>query len=192
MSVWVCVPILFCLFKNLFRIITGLPLLLWTKQNCGTHIQCFTPPLGESRIHIIRGYLHMHPSCDGSSREDKVQIKPASVSLAPTRRKHVTSTRLGNPWPRPWQVGSPSGVWHLGRAGSPSTQMWPPSFFFSWKIPSHGSSVLTLGLAQALCPGLDWRPTTGAPCSRVTSLSQEISLSPGQTRMVGHPMQFCP
>ena len=90
-----------------------------------------------------------------------MQIKPASVSLAPTRRKHVTSMRAGKSMARPWQVGSPSGVCHLGRAGSPSTQMWPPLSSSLGKFhPTAAlySLLFFLGLAQALCPGLDWRP----------------------------------
>lgn len=84
-----------------------------------------------------------------------MQIKPASVCLAPTRRTHVTSTD------RPWQVGSPLGARHLGRAGSPDTQMWPcPSSSLGKFHPAAALNPLLffLGLAQALCPGLDSRP----------------------------------
>lgn len=117
---------------------SGPPLLFWTEQNCETHSVLSTclPP-GESHINIIAGDLHIHPcSCSRQQPRDK------------------------NYAAGPWQVGNPSGARHLGRAGGPGTQMWPP-VFSPRKIPSHSSSVLTQASCLSrgwLCLGLQLRP----------------------------------
>lgn len=107
------VPTLFCLFKNLFRIILG-PHCSSGRNNCETYSAFHMPPLGESHIKIV-GYLHMHPCSCGDSCQEIRCSSSASVSLAPTRRTHVTS-RAGKAMAGLWQVGSPLGARHLGRA----------------------------------------------------------------------------
>lgn len=63
------VPILFCLSKNLFRIILG-PHSSSGRNRIVKHIQRFPPPpLGESHISIIGGYLHRHPHSCGSGSQ---------------------------------------------------------------------------------------------------------------------------
>lgn len=145
------VPILFCLFQNLFQIILG-PHCSSGRNRIVKYIQCFPhASSGESHVNIIAGYLHIHPcSCGWQQPRDK---------------KCTAGPR---------QVGNPlvPVIWPEVAVPAPRCGLL---FSLPWKIPFFG--VLT----EASCPSRDWlRPSAwgssqdlSGPRSRVTNLSQK-------------------